>query len=75
MAQDEDNAAIVATTTFFRALRREFIARSCKGECPVPELDDMRQIDRMSFLRCMKQALASAKPENVARVMSARNPS
>jgi hypothetical protein len=68
----EDDAALVATMTLFRALRREWVGRNPTrngDECPIPEVAAMRPIDRQIFVRAMKSAIASAKPENVARVM------
>jgi hypothetical protein len=66
----EDDAALVATMTLFRALRREWVSRNPTrngNECPIPEVAAMRPIDRQIFVRSMKS-------ENVARVMEGLTP-
>lgn len=74
----EDDAALVATITFFRALHREWLAANLgrvrpdgRGEDPgpVPDWKDIGPMERQKFLKCMKAALASAKPENVLKVL------
>jgi hypothetical protein len=71
----EDDKALVATITFFRALRREW-ARYAKGpgreagaDCPIPNWEDIGGMDRVKFTRSMKSALASASPDNVLKVI------
>lgn len=63
----EDDAALVATVTYFRALRREWAGRTGKplDQCPVPDWSAIAPLDRMSFVRCMKSSLIAAKPHNV----------
>jgi hypothetical protein len=66
-----NDATLVATITFFRALRREWASQTGKPaeECPVPNWEDVRPMERQKFLKCMKSALASAKPDNVLKVI------
>jgi hypothetical protein len=71
----EDDAALVATITFIRALRQEWLkqqlGRPARGDGPgpVPNWQDIAPLDRQRFLRSMKSALASAKPDNVLKVI------
>lgn len=66
-AARSNDAALVATITYFRALRREWAAATGKPleECPVPNWEDVRQLERTKFLKCMRAALAAAKPDQV----------
>jgi hypothetical protein len=67
----EDDAALVATVTYFRALRREWVNRTGKpvDQCPVPNWEQVGPMERQSFLKCMKAALGSARPDNVLKVI------
>lgn len=69
----EDDKALVATITFIRALRQEWLkqqlGRPMKGDGPVPNWQDIAPADRQKFLRAMKSALASAGIDNVLRVI------
>lgn len=74
----EDDKALVATITFFRALRREWLAQNLgrvrpngRGEDPgpVPDWQDIGPMERQKFLKSMKAALASASVENVLKVL------
>jgi hypothetical protein len=72
----EDDKALVATITFFRALRREWLAQNLgrfspngRGEGPVPDWQDIGPMERQKFLKSMKAALASASVENVLKVI------
>jgi hypothetical protein len=68
----EDDEALVATVTFFRALRREWVTRCGKPSetCPIPNWVDIKPIDRAPFLRSMKVALASTSPDNLSKVLA-----
>lgn len=63
----EDDRALVASITYFRALRREWASATGKPveESPVPNWEGVRHLERQKFLRCMKSALAAARPDNV----------
>ena len=65
----EDDAALVATVTWFRMLRREWLTQALAAgrpsECPVPDWSEVRPADRERFVRAMKVSLASARTDNV----------
>ncbi len=63
----EDDAALVATVTWFKLLRREFMAQPSNlgRSIPVPRWEEVRPADRERFTRAMKVCLASAKIDNV----------
>lgn len=71
IARKQDDEALVATVTFFRALRREWSAQNRGGECPVPDWSAIEPMDRQRFIRSMKAAMASAKPDNLVKVIDA----
>jgi hypothetical protein len=72
MITDEDRA-LVATITFLRALRQEWLkqqlGRPMREGSPVPNWQDIAPADRQRFLRSMKSALAATSTDNLLKVL------
>jgi hypothetical protein len=71
----DDDRALVATITFIRALRQEWLTQQLgrvrRGDDPgpVPNWQDIPPAERRKFLKCMKSALGATKDENMLKVL------